>query len=223
MNATAPAWLNLLAWVWIALALASAAAIVLDFLRGRRQPMRIMEVVWPVTALYFGPIGLGLYARFDRAPVPGAAPRKLARWQEIFVSSSHCGAGCTLGDILAENLIFFFGIVLTPLMIGTVYILDFSAAYAFGIAFQYLPIRAMGRQSRLGALWVAVKADTFTLVAFEIGLFGWMALSMLVWFPGLEADSALFWFMMQVGMMIGFATTWPANWWMVRAGGKHTM
>jgi len=218
MNGT-PTWLDVLSWVALALGVATATGVALDIVRGRRQSMPIMNVVWPVTALYFGPLALPFYKRFGRGPYG----RARSRWQSVFLSASHCGAGCTLGDILADSLIVALGIVLVPGAVGTSYILDFSAAYAFGILFQYLPIRSMGRHSPLSALWAAAKADTLSLIAFEIGLFGWMALVRLVWFPGLEADSALFWFMMQVGMIIGFATAYPANAWLIRAGIKHAM
>ncbi|MGH8128584.1 MAG: DUF4396 domain-containing protein [Gammaproteobacteria bacterium] len=221
---TIPVWLTALAWAALISAGITVALIVFDMTRRQRQKMRIMEVVWPVTALYFGPVGWFLYRYLGRAPAVGEeAPARKPYWQRVFVSATHCGAGCTLGDILSDVLIVVFGISIVPLALGTSYILDFSAAYALGILFQYLPIRAMGEHSRMTALWAAIKADTLSLVAFEIGLFGWMALVQLVWFPGLEANTALFWFMMQIGMVIGFATTYPMNWWLVKAGIKHGM
>jgi hypothetical protein len=54
----APGWLTILAWLSIAAGLVSAAAILYDiYWRGRRQPVRVMEAVWPITALYTGPLG----------------------------------------------------------------------------------------------------------------------------------------------------------------------
>lgn len=38
-----------------------------------------------------------------------------------------------------------------------------------------------------------------------------------------EANSPVFWFLMQVGMVIGFATAWPANVWLIRRGIKEAM
>ncbi|MFC3105467.1 DUF4396 domain-containing protein [Salinisphaera aquimarina] len=35
--------------------------------------------------------------------------------------------------------------------------------------------------------------------------------------------SATFWFMMQIAMIIGFATAYPANWWLIKRGIKHGM
>ncbi|SHF63950.1 protein of unknown function, partial [Acidocella aminolytica 101 = DSM 11237] len=41
--------------------------------------------------------------------------------------------------------------------------------------------------------------------------------------PQLHPDSPVYWFMMQIGMIIGFATTYPMNWFLVRAGIKEAM
>jgi hypothetical protein len=51
-----PAWLTGLSWFALAVAFASTAWIASGiFGRGFRQPMMIIEAVWPVTGLYFGP------------------------------------------------------------------------------------------------------------------------------------------------------------------------
>jgi hypothetical protein len=41
--------------------------------------------------------------------------------------------------------------------------------------------------------------------------------------PYLPAGSAAFWFMMQIGTLIGFAATYPVNWWLIRCGIKDIM
>ena len=54
----APTWLTLLAWISLASAFLCAGLTAADILvRGYRQHMRIMDVVWPLTALYSGPLG----------------------------------------------------------------------------------------------------------------------------------------------------------------------
>jgi hypothetical protein len=75
-------------------------------------------------------------------------------------------------------------------------------------------------------LVVAIKADTLSLVAFEIGLFGWMAIVALIMFGTTwhaNPTEPIFWFMMQVGMTIGFFTSYPANRWLIEKGIKHGM
>jgi hypothetical protein len=39
----------------------------------------------------------------------------------------------------------------------------------------------------------------------------------------LMPDSVAFWFLMQVGMMIGFVSSWPANVWLLKRGIKVPM
>lgn len=39
----------------------------------------------------------------------------------------------------------------------------------------------------------------------------------------LEVSTPEFWFMMQIAMLCGFATSYPVNWWLLRAGVKEQM
>ncbi|WP_233273546.1 hypothetical protein [Streptomyces broussonetiae] len=57
-----PPWLEALGWTSLAVAGASALAIVGNMtLRGYRQRMWIMHLVYPITALYWGPAALWFY------------------------------------------------------------------------------------------------------------------------------------------------------------------
>ena len=71
----------------------------------------------------------------------------------------------------------------------------------------------------------ALKSDTLSVITFEIGLFGWMALMFFVFFPNphLKPDHAPYWFLMQVGMILGFLTSFPANRWLIMRGIKEGM
>ena len=44
-----------------------------------------------------------------------------------------------------------------------------------------------------------------------------------IWKPPLPIDSSSHWFMMQIGMMLGFVTSWPVNRWLLRHGIKEPM
>lgn len=141
------------------------------------------------------------------------------------MASTHCGGGCTLGDIVAETLIFVAGITLFGATIWASFVLDYGFALAFGVAFQYAAIRAMSMGSKRSDLAKAAKADVWSLSAFEVGLFGWMALTFWVFFPSphLTPNQAAFWFMMQLGMTIGLATSYPMNHLLIRRGVKEAM
>ena len=85
---------------------------------------------------------------------------------------AHCGAGCTIGDIVAEFVIFFAGVELLGFALPAEYIGDHALALLLGIAFQYFaiaPMRGLGVKDGLRA---AAKADFLSLTAFEVGLFG---------------------------------------------------
>src|SRR5579875_671120 len=110
-------WLTILSWVSLGVALGSAAWIVFDIYGlHRRQQMAVMEAVWPVTALYFGSAAVVAYRRFGRPTsqrwrsehAPDEPPDK-PDWATTAFGICHCGAGCTLGDIIAEFAIFGLG------------------------------------------------------------------------------------------------------------------
>jgi Domain of unknown function (DUF4396) len=53
-------------------------------------------------------------------------------------------------------------------------------------------------------------------------MFAVMAARMLV-LPDLEPTSLAYWLTMQAAMLAGFATTYPVNWALIRAGVKEAM
>jgi hypothetical protein len=53
-------------------------------------------------------------------------------------------------------------------------------AVALGLAFQYFAIAAMRGLSFRKGIVAAAEADILSLTAFEVGLFGWMALTSMV-------------------------------------------
>jgi hypothetical protein len=213
-----PGWLTAVAWISLAAGFLSAGIIVFDLVR-HPQKMAVMNWVWPITALYAGPLSLLAYWMFGRS-----TGRTKAFWEAVAVGATHCGAGCTLGDIIAEFALLFTGFTIAGSVLLARYFGDYAFAYAFGIAFQYFAIVPMRGLSFREGVWAAIKADTLSLTAFEVGLFGWMALMHFVIFqPALRPDTAAYWFMMQIGMVVGYATSYPMNWWLIRSGIKETM
>jgi len=223
--------LTVVSWCFLGLGVATALAIAMD-VRSRPQHMWIMNVTWPITGLYFPVVGWWLYARMGR---PDSTPRhhtgshghhhaSKPKWQSVFVGATHCGGGCVLGDCIAAPIMTMLGITVLGSALLSHFIGEFIGAYLFGIAFQFLPLLEMGETSPTRAFIDAIKADTLSLVAFEIGMFGWIALSFLVLLPAIPSvTTPEHWFMMQIAMIFGFATSYPANWWLIRRGIKHGM
>lgn len=227
---------NIIANVSLALAFLCALLIVIDEIR-YPQKMWIMNLVWPITALYFSIFGLWGYFRAGRRMTKAAmsamsgharmaeGPRSAPTFTQAAISDSHCGAGCSLGDILAEFSLFALGWTLAGSALYAEYAADLVLAWVFGIAFQYFAIKPMRNLSPGQALVAAIKSDTLSVITFEIGLFAWMALTFFVFFPRphLGPTEPAFWFMMQIGMILGFFTSLPVNWWLIKAGWKEAM
>jgi hypothetical protein len=226
----APAWLTVVAWAYLSVCFGCAAVIAYDiFVTGRRQPMGVMNAVFPITGLYLGPLALAFYWRWGRTAAGTAATSGRGTkpwWAVIATEVSHCGSGCVLGDVISEFGIFALALAVAGSTLGAEYIGDYVLALAFGILFQYFaiaPMRGLGLRDGLKA---AAKADFVSLTFFEIGLFGWMAIMAFVLFPAphhLTPASAAYWLLMQIGMIIGYATSWPANVWLVHRGIKIPM
>ncbi len=229
-----PPWLHILAWAYIALCLACALGLAIHTLL-RPQKMWIMGVVWPVTALYMGPFAVYMYALslpvLERKPVSPGMKAAIKRYKDapptLFQKSIavfHCGAGCSLGDLAAESIAPSLGLIFIG-EFGSKLVLDFVFAYILGIAFQYFTIAPMRGLSLGKGLIAAARADTLSIIVFEIGMFGWMAISWYLLFPSphLDPGEAVFWFMMQIAMIAGFFTALPANAWLIRHGWKEKM
>ncbi len=223
-----------------------ATIIALDELRNP-QHMWIMNVVWPVTALfgtvfwlwaYFAYGKLATKKRVMAAKQAGTKPPNKTKPFAAVVGegASHCGSGCTIGDIGAEWLAFalpgvavWFGWhSLFSEKIFAVWILDYIFAYLFGIIFQYFTIAPMRSLNFAQGIWAAIKADTLSLTAWQIGMYGFMAIAYFRFFrqalgTDLQVNSVEFWFMMQIAMLCGFVTSYPVNWWLIRAGLKEAM
>lgn len=229
-----PAWLEALAIAGLLLGAVSAAVVIVDLFAGYRQHMMVMNLVWPITMLYSGPLGLAAYFKVGRqsshramhmAKEHGRQPAQSKPfWQTVAVATTHCGGGCTLGDIIAEWALFFWPLTLFGQRIFAAWVADFVIAYLLGVGFQYFTIKPMKHLSTGQGLIAAIKADTLSLLAWQLGMYGWMAIARFSIFGReLPVDEPLFWFMMQIGMLAGFLTSYPVNWWLVRSGMKEAM
>ena len=197
--------------------------------------MMIMNVVYPITMLYSGPLGLLVYYTIGRKSTQKAMKqakendeippgKKKPFWQSVTTGVLHCGSGCTLADMMVETTLIFFPVVLFGKEIFGAWAIDYVVALIIGIIFQYYSIKPMRNLSVKEGLKQAVKADTLSLTFWQIGMYGWMAIATWVIFNRqLHATEAIFWFMMQIAMICGFFTAFPINWWLIKKGVKEKM
>lgn len=267
-----PQWLTVLAIGSLALGFVCALIVLGDILAGHPQKMKIMNVVWPITPLYSGPLGLWAYYAIGRKSVkqpdapaggehdmkagsasqesgtsdagmegmdgPQGGPKQQSHsgqqekekqeqspsWQSIVTGVSHCGAGCTLGDIVGDWVVFGAGWTIAGAAIWPKIMGEFTFAFLIGIVFQYFSIAPMRHLKPLEGIRAAIKADTLSITAYEVGMFVWMLLTRFVFFGrDLPPTNPVYWFMMQIAMLVGFATAYPMNGWLIKKGWKEAM
>ena len=175
-----------------------------------------------------GPRGMegmdGMDGMDGMSDMPGMKGRP--RWQSVVLSTLHCGAGCTLADIVGEWFLFFVPVAIGGSILAGTWVVDYLLALAFGIGFQYAAIRGMVRTLPRGeAIRRAAKADILSLTAWQAGMYGWMAVAIFALNGGeaMPRTSFVFWFTMQVAMACGFLVALPVNILLIRAGIKKGM
>ncbi|MFF0849779.1 DUF4396 domain-containing protein [Streptomyces sp. NPDC003280] len=227
-----PGWIEAVGWFSLSAAFASALIILIDiFVLGYRQKMWIMNLVYPITALYWGPVTVWFYFRHGRRTSQPSIEQhgmpdsdKLPQWNVLSKAVSHCGAGCTLGDIGAEWLVYSFALTIAGKALYADFALDFAFAWLLGIVFQYFTIVPMRDIGRIRGVWAAIKADTLSILAFQLGLFlGMWIYQNVIFSPGLPKTTASYWMLMQLAMILGFFTAMPVNAWLIRIGWKEKM
>lgn len=265
--------MNLIATISVLSGIISSIIIGIDLIK-HRQSMKIMNVVWVLTALWSGILGLIAYFWFgkekklhsnmssssekmkdmpmsdrddrkmqnmdmptnasmhmqgmnmsDKTNMNGMMMMNRPKWQSISLSTLHCGAGCTLADLLGEWFLYFTALSIGgSLFLGSV-VVDYILALCIGIYFQYAAIRSMSAISKTKAVEKAFKADILSLTAWQIGMYGFMAIAIFLIFPheALSKTSWIFWCMMQIAMFAGFLIAYPANMALIKWGVKKAM
>lgn len=201
-----------------------------------KQSMKIMNIVWILTALWASYLALWAYYKFGRETMKMEMPMgdmkmdmpmdmgvSRPHWQSVALSALHCGAGCTLADVAGEWFTYYVPISIGgSLLIGN-WVLDFVLALAIGVYFQFYAIREMEKISVEAGLTRAFKADFFSLTSWQVGMYGWMAIASFVLFKELPKDTFTFWFMMQIAMLFGFFCAYPMNALLIKMGVKKGM
>lgn len=211
-----------------------------EYLLRNRQKMRVMNLVWILTGLWAGVGGLWAYYRFGRCkrtakrmPMPMSGKKEEAMpmpmgeaisgakgsmWEKTTLSTLHCGAGCTLADLVGEGFL-----ILVPMSLLWGWALDYALALGIGVLFQYAAIRTMMKLTRKQASITAFKIDFWSLTSWQIGMYGWMAVVIFSFEMPIDRLSWQFWWMMQLAMCCGFITAYPTNWLLIRLGIKQAM
>lgn len=209
---------DIFVYAWLVIAVLSAAYVAWDQFRGNPEPA-VMKWGFVLVTLYMGPIGLLLYVMADKEPKPGTHEEFIRPlWKQGVGSTVHCVAGDATGIITAAVCVALLGMPMWQDLI-----VEYLAGFMFGLfIFQALFMRrTMGgtylqnvRRSFLPEL-ISMNCMMAGMAPVMVALM--MGRDMRAMWPG----EPLFWMVMSLGVIAGFAIAYPVNVWMVSRGMKH--
>ena len=204
--------------VWFVLALGCAAYVAFDQFSGNPEPT-VMKWGFILVTLYMGPFGLLLYVLADKEPRPGEHEHFTSPlWKQGVGSTIHCVAGDATGIILAAAVTALLGL---PMWIDL--IVEYVAGFSFGLLiFQSLFMKKMMG----GTYWENVRKsfmpEFISMNAMMAGMAPTMSLLMMGRdMRAMDPLELIFWGVMSLGVIVGFATAYPFNVWMVKRKIKH--
>src|SRR5699024_5693586 len=165
--------LVLISWITLGIGLVSSLIIIVDVIK-HPQIMKVMNIVWPINGWFLGPLALWTYFKWGRLKAKNLnLEDKRGKPAKVFVSTSHCSAGCTVVDAIGVPIVALTALTIAGSTLFAHYTIEFILAFAFGIVFQFFAIFPMNKkQGIMRTIKEAVKADSLALTAFEIGMFG---------------------------------------------------
>lgn len=206
-------------WTWFALAAVSTAYVAWDNFFAGNPEEPVMKWGWVLITLYMGPIALALYVLADKEPRPGEHEQFIRPlWKQGIGSTVHCIAGDATGIITAAVITTALGL---PMWIDLA--VEYVAGFGFGLLiFQALFMKGMMGGSYRTALRSSFIPEWLSMNMMAAGMFPVMVLLMMGRdMRAMEPTEPLFWAVMSLGVMVGFATAYPVNVWMVAKSLKH--
>lgn len=203
---------------WLVLAILSAAYVAWDQFTGNPEPA-VMKWGFVLVTLYMGPIGLLLYVMADKEPRPGEHEEFIKPlWKQGVGSTVHCVAGDATGIIVAAVVVAVVGLPMWQ---------DLIIEYVAGFLFGLLIFQALFMRKTMGGTYLENVRRSFLpeLISMNCMMAG-MAPVMVVLMMGRDMRAMwpgepLFWMVMSLGVIAGFAIAYPVNVWMVARGMKH--
>ena len=206
-------------YAWFALAALSVAYVVWDSFVRRNPEATVMKWGWVLITLYMGPVALALYVLTDKEPEPGAHEEFVKPlWKQGIGSTVHCIAGDATGIITAAVIVAVLGL---PMWLDL--IIEYTAGFGFGLfIFQALFMKDMAGGRYGTAVYRSFIPEWFSMNMMAAGMFFVMTLLMMGRdMRAMEPTQPQFWFVMSIGVIVGFFTAYPVNVWLVAQGLKH--
>ena len=211
-----PSWLTPVAWTYLTLSVLSAAFIAADIYLGRRRHNpAASELVWIASGLYLGPFAIAFYLRrgrtnTDSAPVEGATEKL-----DAAVALLPGGGASAVAHLIAVPFVVAVGWTIAGLAMWPMIIIIALLVVVMVAVYELVASNgARTRHARRLSVGAAIIAAVITVVAFDIGMVGWM---LLLYFNNAmpAVTDGTFWFLMQVGVIVGLLTGYPAVKWLL--------
>jgi hypothetical protein len=204
--------------LWFLLAAVSLLFVAIDI---RTTPeSSVMKWGFVLLTAYTGVVGAFLYVLGCREPLPGLHERyTAARWRQTLGSTMHCVAGDGVGILAGAVISSVFGIGGV-----TEVIIEYTLGFAFGwTIFQALFMRDMAGGSYLRALTSTFVPELLSMNFLMAGMLP-TVMTLRKYVPsGDNPMTPNFWFIMSMGLLVGFVVAYPINWWLVANHLKHGM
>jgi len=210
--------IDYIVYAWLTIAVLSAAYVAYDQFRNNPEA-QVMKWGFVLVTLYMGPIGLLLYVMSDKEPTPGTHEQFVQPlWKQGVGSTVHCVAGDATGIILAAAVTALLGFPMWQ---------DVIVEYISGFVLGLLVFQSLFMRSMMGGTYAENVKGTFLPELFSMNtmmagmapvmIFLMMGRDMRAMWPG----EPLFWFVMSLGITVGFAIAYPINVWLVAKQMKH--
>jgi hypothetical protein len=204
--------------LWFLLTAAALLFVAVDIRSTPESP--VLKWGFLLLTAYTGVVGAFLYVLGCREPLPGLHERYVAtRWRQTLGSTMHCVAGDGVG-ILA-------GAVISSVA-GLTGMAEVILEYVLGFAFGWTIFQALFMRDMAGGSYRRALTSTFVpeLLSMNLLMAG-MVPTVMILKEHIQSASdpttPRFWFVMSMGLLVGFVTAYPINWWLVANHLKHGM
>jgi hypothetical protein len=204
--------------LWFVLTAVALVFVAIDIRSTPESP--VLKWGFVLLTAYTGVVGAFLYVLGCREPLPGLHERYVsARWRQTLGSTIHCVAGDGVGILVGAVLSSVFGLSGLP---------EIILEYVLGFAFGWSIFQALFMRDMAGGSYGRALVSTFVpeLLSMNLLMAGMVPVVMILKShiaPASEPTRPEFWFVMSMGLLVGFIVAYPMNWWLVANHLKHGM
>src|SRR5262245_21417235 len=202
--------------LWFVLTAIAVLFVAIDIRTTPESP--VLKWGFVLVTAYTGVFGAFLYVLGCREPLPGLHEQYVAaRWRQTLGSTMHCVAGDGVGILVGAA-------IAGVLQLGPV---EVVLEYVLGFAFGWMIFQALFMRDMVGGSYARSLTSTFIpeLLSMNLLMAGMVPTMRLLrtHIGGGEPNTARFWYVMSMSLLVGAILAYPMNWWLVSFHLKHGM